>query len=92
MAEQVHDIFNKKNRQRTQEEVELLIFSILDKEYAVNVEQVEKIIEAATYAPTAFNRMEWRFYVAETPLADMVKGDASNPSMFATAPVRIFLA
>jgi nitroreductase len=53
---------------------------------------IEEIIEAATYAPTAFNRMEWRFYVAETPLDDMVTGDASNASMFAKAPVRIFVA
>ena len=53
---------------------------------------VRCIIEAATYAPTAFNRMEWRFYVAETPLGNMEKGDASNASMFAKAPVRIFIA
>ena len=55
-------------------------------------EIIEKIIEAATYAPTAFNRMEWRFYVAETPLENMVQGDASNASMFEKAPVRIFVA
>jgi nitroreductase len=53
---------------------------------------IRRLIEAATYAPTAFNRMEWRFYVAETPLDGMETGDASNPSMFAKAPVRIFVA
>jgi len=55
-------------------------------------EIIEKIIEAATYAPTAFNRMEWRFYVAETPIDNMIKGDATNASMFEKAPVRIFVA
>jgi len=62
------------------------------KKKAVPREIITKIIEAATYAPTAFNRMEWRFYVAETPLENMVKGDASNASMFEKAPVRIFVA
>jgi nitroreductase len=62
------------------------------KKIIVPREIIEKIIEAATYAPTAFNRMEWRFYVAETPLEDMIRGDASNASMFAKAPVRIFVA
>ena len=42
---------------------------------------IEKIIEAASYAPTAFNRMEWRFYIAETPLENMVQCDAINASM-----------
>jgi len=45
-------------------------------------ELINQIIEAATYAPTAFNRMEWRFFVAETPLDKMIEGDASNTSMF----------
>jgi len=62
------------------------------KKKAVPREVLEKVIEAATYAPTAFNRMEWRFYVAETPLENMIKGDASNASMFEKAPVRIFVA
>lgn len=53
---------------------------------------LSQIIEAAIYAPTAFNRMEWQFYVAETPLEDMKEGDASNSSMFSKAPVRIFIA
>lgn len=55
-------------------------------------ELIKKVIEAATYAPTAFNRMEWRFYVAETPMEDITEGDASNASMFKKAPVRIFAA
>jgi nitroreductase len=62
------------------------------KKKPVPKEMIEKIIEAATYAPTAFNRMEWRFYVAETPFDNMEKGDASNASMFEKAPVRIFVA
>ena len=62
------------------------------KKKVVPKEILMKIIEAATYAPTAFNRMEWRFYVAETPLEKMGKGDASNASMFEKAPVRIFVA
>jgi len=62
------------------------------KKKAVPRSKIRQIIEAATYAPTAFNRMEWRFYVAETPAESMEKGDASNSSMFAKAPVRIFVA
>ena len=62
------------------------------KKKAVPRELLEMIIEAATYAPTAFNRMEWRFYIAETPLENIMKGDASNASMFEKAPVRIFVA
>lgn len=62
------------------------------KKKAVPRKVLKKIIEAATYAPTAFNRMEWRFYVAETPPDKMVRGDASNVSMFDKAPVRIFVA
>jgi len=62
------------------------------KKKTISRDILRKIIEAATFAPTAFNRMEWRFYVAETPLEDMVEGDASNTSMFAKAPVRIFVA
>jgi nitroreductase len=62
------------------------------KKKPVSREIIHKVIEAATYAPTAFNRMEWRFFVAETPLESMEKGDASNASMFSKAPVRIFVA
>ena len=62
------------------------------KKKSVPREIIRQLIEAATYAPTAFNRMEWRFYVAETPIDSMEQGDASNPSMFAKAPVRIFVA
>jgi nitroreductase len=62
------------------------------KKKQVSREILHQIIEAATYAPTAFNRMEWKFYVAETPLDNMIEGDASNSSMFEKAPVRIFVA
>ena len=62
------------------------------KKKSVPREIIRRLIEAATYAPTAFNRMEWRFYVAETPVDSMETGDASNASMFAKAPVRIFVA
>jgi nitroreductase len=76
------------------------IFSVIKKRRSVRYwkkkpvprDILRRIIEAATYAPTAFNRMEWRFYVAETPLEHMERGDASNLSMFAKAPVRIFMA
>jgi len=82
------------------EAVEQDVFSVIKnrrsvrywKKKPVPQEMIDKIIEAATYAPTAFNRMEWRFYVAETPLENISKGDASNASMFAKAPVRIFVA
>lgn len=81
-------------------EVQQDIFSVIKnrrsvrywKKKRVSREIIRRLIEAATYAPTAFNRMEWRFYVAETPIDSIETGDASNASMFAKAPVRIFVA
>ena len=58
----------------------------------VNRALIDKIIEAGTFAPTAFNRMELKYFVAETPQEKMQEGDSSNPSMFDKAPVRIFIA
>lgn len=62
------------------------------KKKTVPAEMIRKILEAGTYAPSAFNRLPWRFFVAETPLDDLREGDASNPGMFKQAPVRIFVA
>jgi nitroreductase len=62
------------------------------KKKKVPVELIHQIIEAGTWAPSAFNRLPWRFFVAETALRDMADGDAGNPGMFASAPVRLFVA
>jgi nitroreductase len=55
-------------------------------------EYIERILEAGLYAPSAFNRLPWRFFVAKTPPDQLEEGDASNPGMFRQAPVRIFVA
>ena len=52
---------------------------------------IREILEAGIYAPSAFNRLPWRFFVAETALNDLKDGDASNTGMFRQAPVRIFV-
>jgi nitroreductase len=52
---------------------------------------ITEILEAGIYAPSAFNRLPWRFFVAETAIKDLKEGDASNPGMFQQAPVRIFV-
>lgn len=62
------------------------------KKTAVPGEKIRQILEAGIYAPSAFNRLPWRFFVAETPLEELKDGDASNPGMFVQAPVRIFVA
>lgn len=54
-------------------------------------ELIMEILEAGIYAPSAFNRLPWRFFIAETPLNELKEGDASNPGMFEQAPVRIFV-
>ncbi len=53
---------------------------------------IDKIIEAGIFAPSAFNRLPWRFFVAETPQEEIREGDASNPGQFEQAPVRIFVS
>ncbi len=50
-----------------------------------------KIIEAATYAPTAFNKMPWKFFVFENDPESMVEGSVTNGSMFEKAPVCIYV-
>jgi len=62
------------------------------KKKAVSEALIKRMLEAGTYAPSAFNRLPWRFFVAETPPEELGEGDASNPGMFASAPVRIFVA
>jgi nitroreductase len=62
------------------------------KKKAVPGEMIRQILEAGTYAPSAFNRLPWRFFIAETPLTELKDGDASNTGMFEQAPVRIFVA
>lgn len=51
-----------------------------------------KVLEAGTFAPSAFNRLPWRFFVVETSEEALQEGDASNPGMFASAPVCIYVA
>jgi nitroreductase len=52
-----------------------------------------EILEAATWAPSAFNRQPWRFCVVENEgFGAESAGDASNESMIAKAPVRIYIA
>jgi nitroreductase len=52
-----------------------------------------EVIEAATWAPSAFNRQPWRFCAVENDALNMeAAGDASNASMIAKAPVRIYVA
>jgi len=53
---------------------------------------MEKIIEAATYAPCAFNRMTWKLIAVENELEAMVEGDSTNISMLSKAPVKIYIA
>lgn len=62
------------------------------KKKKVSRDLINEILEAGIYAPSAFNRLPWRFFVAETALQDLKEGDASNPGMFQQAPVRIFIA
>jgi len=61
------------------------------KKKQISRELIREILEAGTYAPSAFNRLPWQFFVAETPLQKLKEGDASNPGMFQQAPVRIFV-
>ena len=62
------------------------------KKKAVPENMIRQILESGTYAPSAFNRLPWRFFIAETPVNELKEGDASNPGMFEQAPVRIFVA
>ncbi len=55
-------------------------------------EMIKQLLEAGTYAPSAFNRLPWRFFVVETSPDLLKDGDASNPGMFASAPVIIYVA
>ncbi len=61
------------------------------KKKKVSRDLIHEILEAGIYAPSAFNRLPWRFFVAETDLDDLKEGDASNPGMFQQAPARIFV-
>jgi nitroreductase len=52
-----------------------------------------EVLEAATWAPSAFNRQPWRFCVVENDGQDReTVDDASNASMIAKAPVRVYVA
>lgn len=52
-----------------------------------------EVVEAATWAPSAFNRQPWRFCIVENDPRNMnAAGDASNASMIAKAPLRIYVA
>lgn len=62
------------------------------KNIPVPAEVLNQIIESAAYAPSAFNRMPWKFYIYENKPENIVEGDSSNKSMFEKAPVRIYVA
>ncbi len=61
------------------------------KKEPVPEESIHQILEAGLYAPSAFNRLPWRFFVAHTAMEKLKEGDASNPGMFRQAPARIFV-
>ncbi|MFC2123452.1 nitroreductase family protein [Bacteroidota bacterium] len=56
----------------------------------VDKDIIRTILEAGIYAPTAFNRMPWRFFVTEDPEYDK-EPDLTNDSMVKNAPVKIYV-
>lgn len=75
------------------------IFSVIEqrrsirfwKRKKVEREKIEKILKAATYAPSSCNRMTWRFFVVENDLDNVVEGNSTNQNLLEKAPVRIYL-
>lgn len=62
------------------------------KKKPVERDKIEKMVRAATYAPSSCNRMTWRFFIIESGMDKVVEGDSTNKSMLEKAPVRIYLA
>lgn len=75
------------------------LFSVIEQRRSVRFwkrkkverEKIEKILKAATYAPTSCNRMAWHFFVAENNLSNVVEGDGTNRDMLEKAPVKIYI-
>ncbi len=75
------------------------IFSVIEqrrsvrfwKKKRVEREKIEKILRAATYAPSSCNRMTWRFFVVENDLDNIFEGDSTNRNLLEKAPVRVYL-
>lgn len=75
------------------------LFSVIEQRRSVRFwkrkkverEKIEKILKAATYAPTSCNRMAWRFYIVENDLGNVVEGDGTNRDMLEKAPVKIYI-
>ena len=80
-------------------EIDNNLFSVIEQRRSVRFwkrkkverEKIEKIIKAATYAPTSCNRMAWHFFVAENNLSNIVEGDSTNRNMLEKAPVKIYI-
>ncbi|WP_136800028.1 nitroreductase family protein [Desulfosediminicola ganghwensis] len=53
---------------------------------------IEKIIESALYAPSAFHKMPYHFYVVENIPVAIIEGDSSNESLLQKAPIKIYVA
>lgn len=61
------------------------------KKKTVEREKIEKLITAATYAPSSCNRMPWRFFVVENDLNNLAEGDSTNQSILEKAPIKIYV-
>lgn len=62
------------------------------KRQRVEAEKIEKLIEAATQAPSSCNRMPCRYYIVETAWEDIAAGNSTNKSLIKKAPLRIYAA
>lgn len=58
----------------------------------VELDIIEKILETAIASPLSCNRQTVRFAITRNHVDDMVVGDSNNKSMFAKAPVTIYVA
>lgn len=62
------------------------------KKRAVPRQDIEKIIEAAIFAPSTFHKMPYHFYVVENIPMAIIEGDSSNESLLQKAPIKIYVA
>jgi len=62
------------------------------KKQPVERAEVEQIIEAALYAPSAFHKMPYHFYVVENIPMALIEGDSSNESLLQKAPMKVYIA
>ncbi|OGW51329.1 MAG: hypothetical protein A2Z50_00970 [Nitrospirae bacterium RBG_19FT_COMBO_42_15] len=88
------------SKEQIEAEIDNNLFSVIEhrrsvrfwKRKKVEREKIEKIIKAATFAPTSCNRMAWHFFVVENDFNNIVEGNSTNKDMLEKAPVRIYLA